>query len=294
MKKRSLGLIFVIMLLFLLLALELKYIEDSLTVAITDDEDMCNDLCLEEGKVGFLKNGYCNCRVPVTFSKRWTCFWNVSAEKEKVISSGDNSTFPRRRIPIYPSDIFKDKISPRIARNYAVSAVSGYPDSDDMATKIFGIYEHVSKRVSYVSDPVGEEYVASPNETIETGGGDCDDYTVLLASMYKAVGINPTLVQVHNEEYGHVFLILPVGETLEMFLDKYKDILEKYSDYHGDLAFHFIIFGTSKEHCEAINRNLADGGDINSFNIVIDGTTRDYPGSMNPSNGFGFIKFVPL
>jgi len=112
--------------------------------------------------------------------------------------------------------------------------------------------------------------------------------------MYESVGLKPSIVQVHNKEYGHMFLIVSVGDTLNGFLGKYKKILEKYTNYNGDIPFNFIIFGTSRKHCEGINRNLADGGDINSFNIIIDGTSRDYPGSADPIEGYDFIKFVPL
>ncbi len=294
MRKRTFFLVIVILLLFILLALELKYIEDSLTLATTTTEENCNNICAEEGKTGLISDGFCNCRSPVSFSKRWTCFWNITSDEEKSISYSDSFKKPSKSIPVYPSDMFKEKIEPVHVRNLAVSTVSAYPSPNDAVTKIFGIYKLVSDRISYVSDPVGEEYIAWPNETLETSGGDCDDYTVLLASMYKSVGVKSTIVQVHNHDYGHVFLIVPIGETLSSFLEKYKAILERHSDLYGELPFNFIIFGTDKKHCEGINRNLEEGGDINSFNLIIDGTSRDYPGSTNPVEGFEFIKFIPL
>ncbi len=293
-RRDGVAVVLIIVLLFLL-ALELKYIEDSLAEAAMGNEEKCNAICASEGKAGYIIEGYCNCRVPITFSKRWMCFWNVSPMSEKSFAlEKKNGAKPLRRIPVYPSEMFKEKIDPFSVRNYAVKAIASHPNSNDIATKIFGIYDYVSRKVSYISDPLGEEYVAWPNETLGIGGGDCEDYAILLASMYKSVGLKPTLVQVHNREYGHVFLIVPVGDTLNGFLEKYKEILEKNTRYSGEIPFHFMIFGTSKEHCEGINRNLADGGDINSFNIIIDGTTRDYPGSANPVKGYEFIKFITL
>jgi len=294
MRKRTVFLILIILVLFILLAYELKYIEDSLIFATTDTADQCKTLCTEEGKTGFIRDGFCNCRNSIRFSKRWTCFWNMTPDVEKSITSSPVYVEHAKKIPIYPSDLFKEKVYPAMVRNLAVSSISKFKSPNSISTKIFGIYSFVSKKVSYVSDPFGDEYIAWPNETLDVGGGDCDDYTVLLASMYQSVGLKSTIVQVHNRDYGHVFLILPVGETLDGFLEKYKKLLEENTDLYGELPFNFIIFGTSKEHCQGINRNLADGGDINSFNLVIDGTSRDYPGSTNPSEGFEFIKFIPL
>ncbi|NOX71855.1 MAG: transglutaminase domain-containing protein [Candidatus Micrarchaeota archaeon] len=294
MQKRTFALVLITIAMFVVLALELKYIEDSLISATIDTDRRCDQVCAEEGKAGYLIDGYCNCRKPVSFSKRWICFWNITPGEEKSISYNAFKKEKRKRIPIYPSDVFRAKVDPIGIRNYAVSAVSHLSDSNDITTKIFGIYEYVADRVSYVSDPIGDEYVAFPNETIESGGGDCDDYAILLASMYESVGLKPMMVQARNDKYGHIFLILPVEGTLNSFLEKYKNLMERYTDYSGELPFNFIIFGTSKEHCEGINRNLADGGDINSFNIIIDGTSRDYPGSSNPADGYDFIKFIPL
>jgi len=294
MRKRTFLLVFIIAVLFALLAYQLKYIEDSLLSATTSSEERCNSICLEEGKTGFIKNGFCHCRLPVKLSKRWTCFWNITPNVEKSITFSPVYIEHSKRIPVYPSEIFKDKIDPMSVRNLAVSSVSKFRSPNSAATKIFGIYSFVSKSISYVSDPLGGEYIAWPNETIESGGGDCDDYAILLASMYQSVGLKPTIVQVYNREYGHVFIIVPVSETLEEFMKKYRELLQENTDMHGELPFNFMVFGTSKEHCEGINRNLAEGGDLNSFNIIIDGTSRDYAGSVNPVEGYEFIRFIPL
>jgi len=294
MRKRTFFLILTVAVLFILLAYELKYIEDSLVLATTDTTERCRALCLEEGKTGFIRDGFCSCVSPVTFSKRWTCFWNITPETEKSITFSPVYIEHAKRIPIYSSDLFKEKIDPASVRNLAVASVSKFRNPNSVAAKIFGIYSFVSKKVSYVSDPAGDEYIAWPNETVDVGGGDCDDYTVLLASLYQSVGLKATIVQVYNRDYGHVFLIVPVSETLGSFMEKYQELLQENTDLYGDVPFNFMVFGTSKEHCEGINRNLAGGGDINSFNLIIDGTPRDYAGSVNPSEGFEFIKFIPL
>ena len=56
------------------------------------------------------------------------------------------------------------------------------------------IYYFVRDNIEYVSDPYAKEYIASPVETLKTGGGDCDDGALLLAAMLDAVGIEARIV----------------------------------------------------------------------------------------------------
>jgi hypothetical protein len=62
---------------------------------------------------------------------------------------------------------------------------------DDEYFKVFAIGHWVSMNIRYISDPLIEgEYIAPPNETLRVGAGDCDDYAVLLATLYRSVGLN--------------------------------------------------------------------------------------------------------
>jgi len=167
MQGRTVFLIFVIIILFSSFAIELKYIEDSFNDAAMTNSERCTAICKEQGKTGYIIEGYCNCRVPVSFSKHWICFWNVTPGVEKAISIQRRGEGPSKRIPIYPSNMFKEKTDPDSVRNIAVGAISKYPRPNDITSKIFGIYKYVADRTSYVSDPIGEEYIAWPNETLK-------------------------------------------------------------------------------------------------------------------------------
>jgi hypothetical protein len=67
--------------------------------------------------------------------------------------------------------------------------------------------------LTYVADPMTINFgtdldtVQSPTETLARGAGDCDDLTVLLASLYESVGIPTAIVTVP----GHVFLAVDAG-----------------------------------------------------------------------------------
>jgi len=66
-------------------------------------------------------------------------------------------------------------------------------DINDPVFKIMAIGHWVGVNVRYVSDPRGLEYVAFPLETLRVGAGDCDDFAVLIASLYESIGLDAVI-----------------------------------------------------------------------------------------------------
>lgn len=66
--------------------------------------------------------------------------------------------------------------------------------------------------LNYISDPP-DEYVKTAKETLKSGGGDCDDYSVLLANLLQAVGISTRFVFVP----GHVYVEAYLPEAIEKY-----------------------------------------------------------------------------
>lgn len=77
------------------------------------------------------------------------------------------------------------------------------------------IFFFVRDNFEYVSDPYKYEYVKTAEESLVTGGGDCDDAAVLLANLMQAIGIETRFVFIP----GHVYLQIKLDEALS----KYKD-----------------------------------------------------------------------
>lgn len=75
------------------------------------------------------------------------------------------------------------------------------------------MFYFVKNNIQYVSDPPNE-YLASAFETLQTAAGDCDDYSILLASLTTAVGIPTRLTFIPN----HVFVQI----KLDSARNKYK------------------------------------------------------------------------
>lgn len=85
------------------------------------------------------------------------------------------------------------------------------------------VYEFVRSNVAYILDPSGQaEFLTSPRRTLSNGFGDCDDQSVLVASMLCSLGFHdirfclvrwkPT-----EETYSHVYTVCYVdGERFAL------------------------------------------------------------------------------
>ncbi|MBD3310362.1 hypothetical protein GF351_04030 [Candidatus Woesearchaeota archaeon] len=75
------------------------------------------------------------------------------------------------------------------------------------------LFYFVRDELDYVSDPNAYEYVKPPALSIISGGGDCDDASVLLASLLEAVGIETRFAFVP----GHVFVQARIPKALKRY-----------------------------------------------------------------------------
>ena len=111
---------------------------------------------------------------------------------------------------------FIDAQDPRV-RQLATAALARRPAEQVLgkglrdAGLIFSALWHAP--LAYVPDPVTIDFgtdldaVQTPGESLERGAGDCDDLTVLLASLFESVGISTAVITVP----GHVLLAVDAG-----------------------------------------------------------------------------------
>jgi len=87
----------------------------------------------------------------------------------------------------------------------------------------------VAENINYVSDPRGFEYIMPPEETLKTRAGDCDDYAVLLASMYRSVGLEAAVGLIDTNGDGkvdHATALVYFNKDPDIILDKLKAIAQ--------------------------------------------------------------------
>ncbi|MGM5484984.1 MAG: transglutaminase-like domain-containing protein [Nanobdellota archaeon] len=66
------------------------------------------------------------------------------------------------------------------------------------------LYSFVKKNLDYIGEK--DEYIKGPKETLSTGGGDCDDFSILLANLMGSIGLKTRLVFVPNHVYIEAYL----------------------------------------------------------------------------------------
>lgn len=90
-------------------------------------------------------------------------------------------------------------------RQTALSIVQSIPEKDHFA-EISAIHAFVRDQIRYVRDINGVETIAQPDKLLEIGAGDCDDKSVLVASLLEAIGYTTRFVAVGKfpGRYSHV------------------------------------------------------------------------------------------
>jgi len=118
-------------------------------------------------------------------------------------------------------------------RDKAASIVAEAPDGVDTNSeewKIWQINYWVSQNIRRVSDPNGQEYLAYASETLETKAGDCDDFSILLSSMYEAVGLDAAILYIDTNDDGeadHMAAIVYYPRSKDFFIATEQGIMDK-------------------------------------------------------------------
>ena len=96
------------------------------------------------------------------------------------------------------------------------------------------IFKFVKKRVRYVYDPPGTEFLQDPVSFLglsddkklnKIRSGDCDDFSIAIGALLRSIGHNPQLVIVRDygmSGYHHVFVRDPL-DTGAVILDAIRD-----------------------------------------------------------------------
>lgn len=137
--------------------------------------------------------------------------------------------------PLGPVSTVGDYVEPtnRQVRDTALSALGDAPPEIEVnseAWKIWQLNRWVANNISYISDPKGEEYFAYAHQTLETKGGDCDDFAILLASMYEAVGLDAVIACIDTDGDGrpdHMVCLVYWPGDADSFLNEEQAIMDK-------------------------------------------------------------------
>lgn len=164
----------------------------------------------------------------------------------------------------YPQDIVVDKLLPfpnktkitkaitfdhSKVRNFAIMAankhfknIKQYPEYTYLI-QYFAVFKEINSRWYYVKDPVGHEYIATADESLNYLSGDCDDHSILMAAAVKSIGGIPRLI--HTQ--GHIYPELYVGTQKDM--DKVNFLIKK------------VLFPIESQH-KSVHYHIDERGNI--------------------------------
>jgi hypothetical protein len=93
-------------------------------------------------------------------------------------------------------------------------ATDGLPGSLTFE-KLCAAFDWVSREVSYVSEPGGEDDWQTPQETLQMRGGDCEDFALLIADMVLVMGGTPRMYLIDEHAFAAVWVGADSGEADE-------------------------------------------------------------------------------
>ncbi len=89
---------------------------------------------------------------------------------------------------------------------------------DGTISQVCSIYEYMAGNWSYVRDPRGIEEFQYSNKSLEyghgkfSGQGDCDDFSILLASLIESIGCTSRIILAYGPMGGHVYTEVYLGK----------------------------------------------------------------------------------
>ncbi len=104
--------------------------------------------------------------------------------------------------PTHPYQRYLDAVVPEsdALRALAFTKVKDCP-AGDRTCVLTELYRFVQHDIGYLADPVAREHIQSPQATLQIGAGDCEDLSILLASLLDNVGIPNYLVFTSDHAY---------------------------------------------------------------------------------------------
>ena len=119
---------------------------------------------------------------------------------------------------LFDSDVEKSVKALRSKINYSDSLVRNFAvkhslDEFDESYPKYGyhvrflsLFKYINTHFKYVPDAQGDEYYATPRETIENGmGGDCEDHTLLMVSAMRAIGARCRMILTTDHVYPELY-----------------------------------------------------------------------------------------
>jgi hypothetical protein len=100
---------------------------------------------------------------------------------------------------------FTDSVVRAFSVQYSLLFFDDYYPKYRQICRQFSLMKYIKDNYRYVSDPSHFDYFASPQESISLMAGDCDDYSILMASVMGAIGAKVRIIWAPRHVYPELY-----------------------------------------------------------------------------------------
>lgn len=118
--------------------------------------------------------------------------------------------------------------------NAKITALKNSTTGNYSTALLLSIFEYVCT-LNYTQEPEGVDYWQNPDETMDMGGGDCEDFAILIASLVCAAGGTVRFCYTNT----HAFASVYVSSDFEVI----QDAVDRYYRHHMNMVFLSDEFG---------------------------------------------------
>jgi len=108
------------------------------------------------------------------------------------------------------------------------------------------LHRYVNENITYVPDPNSTNYVAPPDETLNTEAGDCDCQAVLVASLFEAIGATTRLVRC--ESTSGDWHVLPEVYVADSEHTASSEVCPSLSNYYNSYGINYTRFSWDNDN----------------------------------------------
>ncbi len=193
-----------------------------------------------------------------------------STSSQVEIKPSETATFPHISLQqrIQQKVDYKDSTVRAFSVKYSLMFFDGYYPKYRQICRQFSLLKYIKENFKYVADPSDFDYFASPQESIELMAGDCDDYSILMASVLKAIGADVRIIWAPR----HVYPELYCGDKANF--EKYVSAI--YTFFEQEIGKKHIYYRIDKNGDYWLNIDYTDL----------------YPGSVYHSNEVLSIIYI--
>ncbi|MCK4971268.1 MAG: hypothetical protein KAS77_12085, partial [Thermoplasmata archaeon] len=122
---------------------------------------------------------------------------------------------------------------------------------------IASLFEWALTNLEYKSDPSDDDIWAPAGETCDSKEGDCEDYSILLASVIEHWGGNSRFYIISGHAFAAAYVGGPSMDTLAVAntLNKFYGTSARYSWFKDDMGYWLILDGTSSQYAGGLPYN---------------------------------------